>query len=69
MPQTLEETNTRLAALPVEIATARGNVETTQAARQAAHESYADALGVLQRLKEEKRVLRRHKEKLTGLPA
>jgi hypothetical protein len=69
MPETLAETNTRLAALPTELDEAKENVETSLAAFQSAHSDYAAALNVLHHLGEEQRMLRRHKEALHGLPA
>ncbi len=69
MAQTLEQAQTRLAALPAEIASAKAAEANAYGTFRTAQENHAAALGAVQAKEEELRVVRRHVERLMGQPA
>jgi hypothetical protein len=69
MAQTLQQAQTRLAALPAEMASARASEASTYGAFRTAQENHAAALATIVAKEEELRVVKNHLERLTGQPA
>lgn len=69
MTQTLQAAQTRLAALPAEIASGKTAEASAYSAFRTAQENHAAALATVQAKEEEQRVVKRHIERLTGVPA
>ncbi len=70
MAQTLEQAQTRLAALPAEkIASAKAAEASAYGSYRTAQQNHAAALATVQAKEEELRVAKRHVERLTGQPA